>query len=98
MGGQLPQIFLFFIFFYGFAISLFFSHHYSLGAFFVISSYVGPCQGDLFIRPIFSLAHFHALSCSLGVFSLCFFISLTNNIHILCLAHVVSLAFDHFDF
>jgi hypothetical protein len=59
---------------------------------------MGPWQGDSFIRPLFTLVHFHALRYSLGVFPLCFFLSLTNNTHIFGIAQVVSFAFDHVDY
>jgi hypothetical protein len=47
------------------------------------------------IRPSFAFAHFCALHCSSKVFFLCFFFSLTNDTHIVDLAHVVSLVVDH---
>jgi hypothetical protein len=56
---------------------------------------MGTHQGDLFIRLFFALVQFHVLHYSSGV--PCYFLlSLANDTHILDLAHVVSLAFDHF--
>jgi len=40
----------------------------------------------------FALAHFHALQCSLGVFSFCIFPSIMNNTHIIGLTPIIHLA------
>jgi hypothetical protein len=46
--------------------------------------------------PLFALIHFQVLCYFLGVFSSCLFPSLANDTHIIGLAHVISLTFDHF--
>ncbi len=48
------------------------------------------------LQDFFLLAHFHALHCSLGVFPLYSFPSLTDDTHILGFIHVVSLVFECF--
>jgi len=98
MGGQLPQIYFFFIFFMAFRFLCWLVIIIPWGLCLSFLLLWAHAKDDLFTRLIFSLAHFHALSYFLGVFSLCVFPSLANNTHILGLTHVVSLAFDHFDF
>ncbi len=90
------QFFPFVHYFYGLLIPLFFSYHFSFRVLFVILSSMGTCHGNSLARPRFALSHFHTLCYSSRVFPLCLFPSLANDIHILNLAHVISLAFDHF--
>jgi hypothetical protein len=52
--------------------------------------------GILDTRFFFAFTHLCDLHCSLEVFFLCFFFSLANDTHIIDLAHVFFLVFDHF--
>jgi hypothetical protein len=97
MGGQLLQLFVFVHSFYGLRIPLYFNHHSSSKALFVIFSYVSTHQDNPLARPFFALAHFYTLHFSLKFFPSCIFPYLVDDTHILDLTHVVSLAFDHFD-
>jgi hypothetical protein len=49
----------------------------------------GMCQGDLFIGPRFTLVHFCALWCYVGVFPFCIFLYFIDNIHIIGLVFIV---------
>jgi hypothetical protein len=77
---------------------LYFNHHDSLGALFIILSFMGTHQGDLLRRPLFALVYFCALCCFSEVFPSCFFLSLANDTHILNPTHVISFVFYHFIF
>jgi hypothetical protein len=77
---------------------LFFNHHSHLGEFFVIHFFVGRCQGDLFIKSFFAMAHFHALWWSVTFFPSCIFHPLNGDIHIICPIFVIPLIFEHFVF
>jgi hypothetical protein len=57
---------------------------------------IGMGEGNPRTKPLFALAHFHALRCSFGVFPSYLFPSLANGIHILGLVSIVSFVFDHF--
>jgi len=87
--GQLFQLFPF-IHFLCLLFSLFFNHHFSLGDLFVILLSVNMCQIDLFVKPFFSLAHFHVLHYYSSIFPSClFFYSLVDDTHIFDLAYIV---------
>jgi hypothetical protein len=66
MRGQLSQLFPIVFSFYGLWAPLYFNHHYSLMALFIIISYVGIHQGNPIVRPIVALIHFYRAYKHLG--------------------------------
>jgi hypothetical protein len=82
--------------FYAQQLPLFFSHHSLERKLFVILLFMGMCQGDMFVRPLFALAHFLALQASTIAFLSYLFPSLTYDTHILDPASFVPFVFDHF--
>ncbi len=58
-------------------------------------SFVDTCWVDPLASPFFALAHFRVLCSSSNVFPSYLFPSLIHDTHILSLAHVVPLTFDH---
>jgi hypothetical protein len=73
-------------------ISHFLQSHSLLGYFVDHPFYGRHMLGRCTCWTYFALAHFHALQCSLGVFSFCIFPSIMNNTHIIGLTPIIHLA------
>jgi hypothetical protein len=69
-----------------------------LGNLSIIHFLKGICQGDLFNGPLFTLAHFCALWCYVGIFPFCIFSSFIDDIHIIGLVFIICFVYNHFYF
>ncbi len=94
--GLIVTTFLFVRSFYGLHVPLYFNHHSSSRALFVILFSMGTCQGDPLVGPFFTFVHFCTLHYFSRVFPSCLFPSLASDTHIFGPTHVISFAFNHF--